>query len=109
MGSPSPRAFHAMAYDERRGGVVLYGGHNVNTNATFGGFSLFTGTDWVPLPSGPPRLSGASLAPLPSPRDLHLFGGSTAAGNLINDLFSWNGTFSVLPGQRALELLAVPA
>lgn len=91
---PSPRTGHAMAYDARRGVVVLFGGYlgqNGYSNETW---EWDCRTGWTQR--NPPL-------PIPSPRAFHkmaydslnqvmvLFGGGNASGQ-FNDTWMWDGS-----------------
>ncbi|MBN2246562.1 MAG: hypothetical protein JW755_12030 [Candidatus Aminicenantes bacterium] len=76
---PSGRSKHAMAYDEKRKVVVLYGGYDGNDrlNDTW----TFNGTKWTKLnASGPPGLLNHALAYDAKRKVIVLFGGYSDAG-----------------------------
>lgn len=87
---PSPRSAYAMAYDEARDRVVLFGGGN---NAEiFGDTWELDGTTWVlrsPVNAPSPRVHPRMVYDPIGKRSL-LFGGSGL--DPLNDLWAWDGT-----------------
>ena len=88
---PSPRASHAVAYDSRRGRVVLFGG-NPNQPATFFGDTWeWDGSYWTQMEDiGPAPRSGHAVAYDSSRQVTLLFGGAVAGANK-NDTWQWDG------------------
>ncbi len=98
---PEPRYFHAMAYDSRRGVVVLFGGHN--TSFSYGDTWEWNGTGWTEKAAG--------AVPKPNPRVNHamvydsargvcvLFGGDVS-GSWNTETWEWDGSdwSNVSPG-----------
>jgi hypothetical protein len=88
---PSPRYYHAMAYDAARGVTVLFGG-SLTQNVGNGETWELSGAGWSQRP-----VSG------PAPRFQHrvvydaargvtvLFGGSTSPGTCNGETWKWNG------------------
>ncbi|MBP6715457.1 MAG: hypothetical protein KA205_01230 [Acidobacteria bacterium] len=86
------RSGAAMAYDDARGRVVLFGGR-INSaqydNATW----VWDGSDWTELQPAhrPPSRSNARMAYHAASGKVVLFGGWTDSGAL-NDTWEWNGS-----------------
>ncbi len=82
--SPSPRAYHAMAYDAARGQVVMFGG---NTDTW-----VWDGTNWTQkMPAtSPPARTGSAMVYDSSHNQVVLFGG--IAGGVLSDTWVWDGT-----------------
>ena len=110
--APSPRSGHVMAFDSKRGVIVLFGGHSR------GAFVSDTwerrATTWTQRtpPISPPARTGAALA-YDSVRGVTvLFGGQSAGGGFgldstfLADTWEWDGTIwtqrtsAVSPGAR---------
>jgi len=90
--SPSPRAWHSMAYDVTRGQVVLFGGWNGTEvlNDTW----VWDGDSWTqrnPTSSPPKRHYLAAMAYDVAREQVVLFGGSDETGHLTNDTWVWDG------------------
>ena len=88
--SPTPRHGAAMASDDTRGKVVLFGGDD-NTTATAGDTWLWDGSVWTkqaPATSPPPRTHASAVT---IPGGVLLFGGSSS-GATRGDTWLWNGT-----------------
>jgi hypothetical protein len=88
---PSARGEHAIAYDEARERVVLFGG-------TAGGGTLqgdtweWDGTDWTEVAdTGPDARSGHALAFDAARERVLLFGGEAAGSALRGDTWEWDG------------------
>jgi hypothetical protein len=84
----------AMAYDERRGQVILFGGlvmdsPNVYDNATW----AWTGTDWIELhpQHRPPARFGHAMSYHAASGKVVLFGGIGADYTDRNDTWEWDG------------------
>ncbi|MFN9971179.1 MAG: hypothetical protein ACK58T_14930, partial [Phycisphaerae bacterium] len=89
----------SMAFDERRGVVVLYGGvRDHYSDETW----EFDGTRWlkvagnrqiceIPNTSSPVGLTGAAMAFDPESQSVLLFGGQTQCYGLRQETWSWNG------------------
>ncbi|MDB4780254.1 hypothetical protein OAG46_00490, partial [Planctomycetota bacterium] len=72
-----------MAFDEARGQVVLFGGHDA-CSANLGDTWTWDGSDWsqvTPAAAAPVPLFGAPFAALPNSAGLMLHGGSNPSGN----------------------------
>lgn len=91
--APSPRAYHAMAFDAARGQTVLFGGYH--------GSGIFDGETWTW--DGTAWTQKAIGGPAPSPRCCHamaydadrqvvvLFGGQTGDAQFSAETWEWNG------------------
>ncbi|MEZ4368813.1 MAG: hypothetical protein R2939_21420 [Kofleriaceae bacterium] len=83
-GGPAPRTEHALAYDEARGVVVLFGGVG-DGDVVLGDTWEYDGAGWtVGGAGGPSARVGAALAYDPSRGGLVLFGGDAGAGPLAD-------------------------
>jgi hypothetical protein len=92
---PSKRLLVAMAFDEARGKILLFGGFdNADPNGgTLGDTWIWNGNTWTqqtPSISPPPRY-GAGMVYDAVTQTVLLFGGYGTGGE-INDTWSWNGT-----------------
>ncbi len=91
--APTPRTFHAMAYDAARAQVVLFGGIDsnfVSHNDTW----VWDGTNWTqksPANSPPPSLSNF-MAYDAARAQVVLFGGRDSNFVDNNDTWVWDGT-----------------
>ncbi len=89
--SPSPRSGHTMAYDNKRGVVILFGGNSADSpllNDTW----LYNGVSWqqqTNLLISPPRRSHATMSYDPRTETVLLFGGYS--GYSANDLWEYDG------------------
>jgi len=88
---PTSRAFHAMAFDEARGVVLLYGGLCRETERTCGDAWVWDGDAWTEIPvEGPGPRYGAVLAYDPEAQVVLLYGGRDELG-IFRDVWSWDG------------------
>ncbi len=92
---PSTRGGVAMAYDPRRGVVVLFGG--IASGTALGDTWEYDGTNWTAItPAGPSpsARSASAMAYDPTLQEVVLFGGATnvTATPFLADTWSWNGT-----------------
>lgn len=89
---PSARAEPAMAYDERRERLVLFGGYRLEENGEsrrLGDTWEWDGSSWQEVSrSGPSPRNGASLAFSPRHEGVVLFGGNGPS----SESWLWNGT-----------------
>ncbi|HZU29237.1 MAG TPA: InlB B-repeat-containing protein [Bryobacteraceae bacterium] len=90
--NPGPLAGHAMAYDEARGNIVLFGGiggDGVGRNDTW----VWDGQNWRKMqPSrSPAARNGHAMVYDPLIQKVVLFGGYGNSGEL-NDTWTWDGT-----------------
>ncbi|HXI03308.1 MAG TPA: kelch repeat-containing protein [Candidatus Saccharimonadales bacterium] len=111
---PPARYHHAMAYDDSRGRVVLYGGED-----PWGGYFADTwewdGTEWEERtpPASPPARWGHAMAYDRSGGRTLLFGG--VGGDLYGDTWEWDGTQwqeitpATSPAARAVHSMAYDA
>ena len=92
--SPTPRWGHAMAFDEARGQVVLFGG--IDSSLTFHALQdtwVWDGANWVkksPATSPPPRY-GHTMAYDASRGKVVLYGGNSW-NDVLSDVWLWDGT-----------------
>ncbi len=99
--SPPVSVASSMAYDEPSHQLILFGGGDYNSNATWN----FDGTTWTQLNTGsdagctdscsasPMARSGAGLEYNPALGQLVLFGGLAGVGfDNLNDTWTWDGT-----------------
>jgi hypothetical protein len=87
---PAPRAEAGMAYDARRGRVVLFGGHRRTAEGRIrlGDTWEWDGERWTEMAAkGPAPRSGAAFAYDERRERIVLFGGSGAS----NDTWEWDG------------------
>jgi hypothetical protein len=84
----TPTLFDAMAYDEARQQLVLFGGDAYNTTW------IWNGSGWTKLnrPTSPGQRLGARMAYDPNTKTVILFGGNDLTTGLLNETWSWNGT-----------------
>ncbi len=89
IGEPPPEGHVALAYDELRGEVALFGGENGNY---FGSIAIWDGQRWnYPTPPVQPAArADATLAYVPSRGELVLFGGYFGASR-FDDTWTWDG------------------
>lgn len=93
---PPARRGAAMAFDEARGVVVLYGGTN-GPYANFADTWIWDGSDWIeqhPLTSPGTRYLGAMAYHRPS-ASVVLFGGESGTpptAEMVTDTWSWDGS-----------------
>lgn len=95
--SPSPRAWHAMTFDEERGRTVLFGGFN---GGQLGDTWEWDGAQWTQVfPAGsPPAQSSGAIAYDAWSRRVVLFGGSTGWPIGMNATWEYDGTSWVQVG-----------
>ncbi len=110
--SPPGRLFHAMAYDQARGHLVLFGGFlgSQSDASTW----VWDGTTWTkrsPAMS-PPALRGHTMVYNPVRQRVILFGGSNSNGTMYySDIWEWDGTTwnkassALLPPARAIHTM----
>lgn len=113
-GKPTPRVRPAMAYDEKRDVMVLFGGYQkleYPVSKVFSDTWEWDGKQWTRITnSGPGPRAGHSLVYLPELKRVVLFGGFSApldpdTGKRVlvphNDLWSWDGkSWTRLPHTR---------
>jgi len=92
---PSPRAYHAMAYDAKRGVILLFGGQDINGNALDDTW-IWDGNDWTQVfpKTDPPERRGAQLFYDPQKSKIILAGGFTypdEEANMYADTWEWDG------------------
>jgi hypothetical protein len=92
---PSPRVYHAMAYDTARRKVVVFGGiANAANNVYLGDTWEWDGTTWAQrATTGPSPRALHAMAYDPVRGKVVLFGGVNAPGGSgFNDTWEWDGT-----------------
>jgi cysteine-rich repeat protein len=89
--SPAPRAEHAMAYDEARGRVVVFGGDN--GQGFFSDTWLWDGEVWTAVTGvdGPSGRALPTMAYDPKRKRVVLFGGSAPGSGVLGDTWEWDG------------------
>ena len=88
---PLPRCQHAMAYDNTRGRVVLFGGLGSNGSKVDDTWE-WDGTTWIlRATSGPSARSGHAMTYDTARGRIVLFGGNDGVSKL-NDTWEWDGT-----------------
>lgn len=92
---PGPRIDHAMAYDEARGNVVMFGGSS--GAITFGDTWIFqTSTypsGWAQQGvAGPTPRTGHTLVYDPLRQVVVMFGGYLIGGSMSNETWEWDGS-----------------
>ena len=90
--SPTPDLSYAMAYDEKRKLVVLFGGYNEQKgemNETW----VYDGEDWTwtQTKTRPSKRTNASMVYDPKRKKILLFGGYHPETGAKNDLWEFNG------------------
>lgn len=83
---------HAMAYDARRGRVVLFGGMNASSQILADTLE-WDGVTWRTLTpvTSPPARHSAAMAYDPQTHTVLLFGGRSSQG-VLEDTWQWDGT-----------------
>ena len=107
---PSPRAGHAMVYDDQRSEVILFGGFDGTTK--FGDTWAWDGASWTQRSTtGPSGRTEHAMAYDSGRHVAVLFGGDTTSG-LAGDTWEWNGSvwipylFTPGPSARAEHAMA---
>ena len=89
---PSPRMHHALAYDQARRRVVLFGGDLLD-GASAGDTWEWDGQYWTQAAdTGPSPRSGHGLAFDAKDAKVVLFGGASSSGQLHGDTWQWDGS-----------------
>ena len=89
--SPSPREMHAVAFDEARGKMVLFGG--VPPIWVGGETWLWDGSDWTQVsPATPPPLRWQFSMVYDSRRDRVVLFGGWGGSSGLSDTWSWDGS-----------------
>ena len=90
---PSPRAYHAMAYDSTRGVVVLFGGRGENDWYLLDDTWEWDGTSWVECnPASQPTGRREHTMVYDSVRGvIALFGGFDINGTILDDTWEYDG------------------
>jgi hypothetical protein len=100
---PDPRYDHAMAYDENRGVVVLFGGLG---SEQFGDTWEWDGSQWsLVSPTGPAARVGHKMVYDRDRGKVILFGGvhyGTADSAYLSDVWEWDGSSWKLLGKRGI-------
>ncbi|MDX2091280.1 MAG: DUF4215 domain-containing protein [Kofleriaceae bacterium] len=89
-GAPSPRAYHAMAYDAGRDRLVLFGGTDGALRQDTWEWDGTTWRDVTPATGSPPAREKAAMAYDPVRGRVILFGGTDGAARA--DTWAWDGT-----------------
>jgi len=94
---PTPlkkREGHALAHDEVRQQVVLFGGVGSTKNSLQNDTWLWNGTAWEEAPGSvrPPPRRDHGLVFDAARKQVLLFGGETSFAAVLNDLWSWDGS-----------------
>jgi hypothetical protein len=107
---PSPRSAHAMAFDRKRGRVVLFSGWN---GSTVGGTWEWDGKSWTEFTpkDSPPARHHSAMAFDEVRQRVVLFGGTSDGAKPLSDFWEWDGvTWTqikvVLPPPRFRHALA---
>jgi len=96
---PLRRSAHAMAFDPKRGSIILYGG--IGDSAVFGDTWEWKGGVWSQLTvAGPPNRGYHQMTLDSSTNTIVLFGGDNF-GALRGDTWEWNGAGSGTWTQRS--------
>ncbi|MBI5849901.1 MAG: hypothetical protein HZB39_02510 [Planctomycetes bacterium] len=92
--SPPARGHAAMAYDEQRGVIVLFGGAETSGASLLGDTWEWDGTDWrrVGTTSSPDARRAHAMAYDPIRRRVVLFGGLAAQSDRRSDTWEYDGT-----------------
>jgi M6 family metalloprotease-like protein len=90
--SPGLLSGHAMAFDEARGQIVLFGGVSGETNGLVDQTWVWDGSNWQQMHPAvsPPARSGHAMAYDSIAQKAILFGGSGNDG-LLDDTWTWDG------------------
>ncbi len=113
--SPPGRREHAMAFDVKRGVIVVFGGSSaVAGNALLRDTWEFDGTSWTNRtpPTGPSARVSHAMAYDPIRQRVVVFGGDAGGGSPLDDLWSWDGTAwtaltpAIRPSPRVTSQLA---
>ncbi len=91
VSGPPPRATAAMAFDEKRGVTVLFGG--VSTSGLLDDTWTFDGRAWTEQhPAHHPGVrQGASMGYDPKSQRVILFGGDVSEPVTVNETWAWDG------------------
>lgn len=91
--APSPRGRHGMAYDQKRGVTVLFGGEDASGNQPLNEVWEWDGNSWVDKTpaTGPTGRWFPNLAFDPVRQDILMYGGYTFTGPSL-ETWSWDGT-----------------
>lgn len=93
VADPGPREFTALAYDSRRGVVVLFGGHSQQEQQFLADTWEWDGQTWeLKATGGPPPRESHALA-YDSDRGVTvLFGGYAGGSVVFGDTWEWDGS-----------------
>jgi len=112
--APLARQQHAMAFDVKRGVIVVFGGNGaVGADALLRDTWEFDGTSWTDrtLAAGPSARAGHAMAYDPIRQHVVMFGGDDGSSTL-DDVWSWDGTTwtertpAIRPAPRVTSQLA---
>jgi hypothetical protein len=90
--APGPRVVHGLVFDESRGVLVLFGGHD-GTNVLGDLWEYSSGGPWqkITLPGEPPARAAAFMAYDRTRKRTVIFGGVDAAGVVKGDVYEYDG------------------
>ncbi len=91
VSGPSPRMWHAMAYDSKRGVVVLFGGTVITGNGFDNETWEWNGIAWTQRPVTGPSARAKHAMAFNSGRNVCVLVGGDAAGTPSGDVWEWNG------------------
>lgn len=91
VSSPAPRWLFGMAYDDRRGVVIVYGGRSA-TNSRFSDTWEYNGNDWIQkgFAQAPPARDRTAMVYDPDRGVVVLFGGASSGD--LGDTWEYDGT-----------------
>ncbi len=91
---PCPRNQPVIAYHEKENAIFLFGGYCGAAKKRLNDLWKFDGKKWISISSdqGPVARSGHSMIYDKMRNRLLVFGGKNNEGDLMNDLWSWDGT-----------------
>jgi hypothetical protein len=93
-GNPPGRVLHAMAYDDSRGRVVLFGGASLASGKPepFGDTWEWDGRAWRRIDvTGPEARDHVAMTYSPAHRAIVLHGGGTPAAGMLGDTWLYDG------------------
>lgn len=94
-GTPGPRVGASMAWDQKDGYLLMFGGATYTPATVYDDTWAWTGREWKQLKpaTSPPGRASAAMAFDPASQRVLLFGGGAAIPNpYLNDTWAWDGT-----------------